>query len=119
MGKGTTQTSGSAVAASLAPPPTRGSPEPAGRGAAWGGAQSLGGPSRFYAMSGRQNAEASPDVITGILTVQTHDVYALIDPGSTLSYVTPYDATEFGIEPEQLLELFSISTPVSESIVAA
>lgn len=51
---------------------------------------SLGGPSRFYAMSGRQSAEASPDVITSILTVQSHDVYALIYPKSSLSYVTPY-----------------------------
>ncbi|XP_070032295.1 uncharacterized protein [Nicotiana tomentosiformis] len=84
----------------LAPPPTRGSPALAGRGATRGGAQSSGGPSRFYSMSGRQNVEASPDVVTGILSVQTHDVYALIDPGFTLSYVTPYVAMEFGIEPE-------------------
>ncbi|XP_070034731.1 uncharacterized protein [Nicotiana tomentosiformis] len=49
-------------------------------------------------MSGSQSAEASPDVVTGILTVQSYDVYALIDPGSTLSYVTPYVAMEFGIE---------------------
>nr|XP_016475496.1 PREDICTED: proline-rich protein HaeIII subfamily 1-like [Nicotiana tabacum] len=36
----------------------------------------------------------------GILTVQTHHVYALIDLGSTLSCVTPYVTTEFGIEQE-------------------
>ncbi|XP_070039528.1 uncharacterized protein [Nicotiana tomentosiformis] len=70
-------------------------------------------------MSGRQSAEASPYVVTGILTVQTHDVYALIDHGSTLSYATPYVAMEFGIKPKQLLEPFSVSTPVGESIVAA
>ncbi|XP_070042705.1 uncharacterized protein [Nicotiana tomentosiformis] len=62
-------------------------------------------------MSGRQSVEASLDVVTGMLTVQSHDVYALIDPGSTLSYVTPYVAMEYGIEPEQLHESFSISTP--------
>ncbi|XP_070050614.1 uncharacterized protein [Nicotiana tomentosiformis] len=54
-----------------------------------------------------------------ILTVQTHDVYALIDPGSTSSCVTPFVAMEFGIEPEQLPETFSLSSSVSESIVAA
>ncbi|XP_070017541.1 uncharacterized protein [Nicotiana sylvestris] len=70
-------------------------------------------------MSGRQTVEASPDVVTDILTVQSHDVYALIDPGSTLSYVTPFVAMEFGIEPYQLHELFSMSTPVGESIMAA
>ncbi|XP_019234032.1 PREDICTED: uncharacterized protein LOC109214552, partial [Nicotiana attenuata] len=81
-------------------------PAPAWRGAARGGEQSLGGPSRFYAMSGRQTAEASPDIFTGILNFQSHDVYALIDPGSTMSYVTPFIAIEFGIEPEQLHEPF-------------
>ncbi|XP_070030796.1 uncharacterized protein [Nicotiana sylvestris] len=57
--------------------------------------------------------------VTGILTVQSHDVYALIDLGSTLSYVTPFVAMEFGIEPDQLHEPFSMSTPVCESIMAA
>ncbi|XP_070022617.1 uncharacterized protein [Nicotiana sylvestris] len=54
----------------------------------------------------------------GILTVQSHDAYALIEPGSTLSYVTPFVAMEFGIEPEQLHEPFSVSTPVGELILA-
>ncbi|XP_070025891.1 uncharacterized protein [Nicotiana sylvestris] len=70
-------------------------------------------------MSGRQIVEASPNVVTGILTVQSHDVYARIDPGSTLSYVTPFVAMEFGKEPEQLHEPFSVSTSVGESILAA
>ncbi|XP_070025325.1 uncharacterized protein [Nicotiana sylvestris] len=70
-------------------------------------------------MSGRQTAEASLDVVTSILTVQSHDMYALIDPGSTLSYVTPFAAMESGIEPEQLHEPFLVSTPVGESILAA
>ncbi|XP_070054508.1 uncharacterized protein [Nicotiana tomentosiformis] len=70
-------------------------------------------------MKGRQSSEASLDIVTGILTVQYHDVYALIDPVSTFSYVTPYVAMEFGIEPESFHELFSVSTLVGESIVAA
>ncbi|XP_070020401.1 uncharacterized protein [Nicotiana sylvestris] len=65
------------------------------------------------------NMEASPDVVTGILTVQSHDVYALIDPGSTLSYVTPFIAMEFVIEPDQLYEPLLVSTPVGEFIMAA
>ncbi|XP_070005066.1 uncharacterized protein [Nicotiana sylvestris] len=99
-GRGTAQSSSPAIATSLAPSPDRGAPAPVGCGATRGGAQSSGGPSRFYDMSGRQTAEASPDVVTGTLTVQSHDVYALIDPGSTLSYVTPFVAMEFGIEPD-------------------
>ncbi|XP_070032440.1 uncharacterized protein [Nicotiana tomentosiformis] len=118
-GRGTAQPSSSAAATSSAPPLARGPPALAGRGAARGGAQGSGGPNRFYGMSGRQSVEASPDVFTGMLTVQYHDVYALIELGSTFSYVTPFVAMEFGIEPEQLPEPFSISTPVGESIVVA
>ncbi|XP_070002556.1 uncharacterized protein [Nicotiana sylvestris] len=70
-------------------------------------------------MSGHQTVEASPDVVTGILTIQSHDVYAFIGPGSTLSYVTPFVAMEFGIEQEQLYQPFSVSTPVGESILDA
>ncbi|XP_075111346.1 uncharacterized protein LOC107794075 [Nicotiana tabacum] len=39
------------------------------------------------------------------------DCYALIDLGSSFSYVTPFIASSFGIEPEQLHESFSVSTP--------
>ncbi|XP_070045242.1 uncharacterized protein [Nicotiana tomentosiformis] len=118
MGKGATQLASSTATTSAAPPPARASLAPAGYGVARGGAQSSGGPNRFYAMRDRQSSEASPDVVTCILTVQSHDVYSLIDPGSTLSYVTPYVAMEFGIEPEQLHESFLLSTLVGESIMA-
>lgn len=61
-------------------------------------------------MRRHQKFEASPDMVIGILTVQSHYVYAFIDPGSTLSYVTPYVTMKVGIEPEQLYESFSVST---------
>ncbi|XP_070030002.1 uncharacterized protein [Nicotiana sylvestris] len=63
-GRGTTQSFSLVDATSSAPSPARGASAPAGRGATRGGAQSSGGPSRFYAMSGRQTVEASPDVVT-------------------------------------------------------
>ncbi|XP_070010212.1 uncharacterized protein [Nicotiana sylvestris] len=63
-------------------------------------------------MSGRQTTEASPDVVTGIQAVRTHNVYALIDPGFTLSYVTPFVSMGFDIEPNQVHEPFLVSTPV-------
>ncbi|XP_070007804.1 uncharacterized protein [Nicotiana sylvestris] len=117
--RGTTQPVSPAAATLSSPSPTRGTPAPAGHGVARGGMQGSGGPSRFYAISGRQTAEASLDVVTGILTIQSHDVYELIDPGSTLSYITPFVAMEFGIEPDQLQEPFSVSTPIGKSIIAA
>ncbi|XP_070041176.1 uncharacterized protein [Nicotiana tomentosiformis] len=69
-------------------------------------------------MKGRQSSEAYPDVMTCILTVQSHDVYSLIDHGPTLSYVSPYVAMEFAIEPEQLHESFFVATLIGESIMA-
>lgn len=94
-GRGFAQPSGSSAATSFAHPPA-----PAGRGAIRGGARGGSGPSRFYALSGHQIAEASPDVVTGILSVQAIDCYALIDLGSSLSYVTPFISSSFGVEPE-------------------
>ncbi|XP_070050006.1 uncharacterized protein [Nicotiana tomentosiformis] len=65
----------------------------------------------------RQDQESSPDVVTGILSVSSYDVYALIDPSSTLSYVTPLVASEFGIEPE-LIRPFEVSTPIGDPVIA-
>ncbi|XP_070003401.1 uncharacterized protein [Nicotiana sylvestris] len=65
-GRGASQPTSPAAATSLTPSPARGTPAPIGRGAARGGAQSSGGPSRFYAMSGCQTAEASSDVVTDV-----------------------------------------------------
>ncbi|WMV10108.1 hypothetical protein MTR67_003493 [Solanum verrucosum] len=45
-------------------------------------------------------------------------VNALLDPGASLSFVTPYVAMNFDAIPEQLSEPFSVSTPVGESILA-
>lgn len=51
---------------------------------------------QFYALNTRHKFEASPDVFTGMLKHFFHDVYYLLDPGSTLSYVTPFMAVHFG-----------------------
>ncbi|XP_070019480.1 uncharacterized protein [Nicotiana sylvestris] len=77
-----------------------------------------GGRNRLYALAYCQDTEACEDVVIGMLTIFTFDVYALIDLGSTLSYVTPYIAKKFGIEPERLCEPFEVSTPVGELVIA-
>lgn len=56
-----------------------------GQGAQVG--QGVGGPSRLFVMS-RQDVEGSNVVVTNIITVNSHKAYALIDPGSTYSYVS-------------------------------
>ncbi|KAF3666012.1 putative zinc finger protein VAR3, chloroplastic-like [Capsicum annuum] len=45
-------------------------------------------------------------------------VYALLDPGASLSFVTPYIAVDFGISPKILVELFLFSTQVVKTIIA-
>ena len=80
-------------------PTGQGIQAPAGRGRGRGGASSSSGPSnRIYALTNRQDQEASPNVITGILSLFSRSVYALIDPGSTLSFISPFLASRIGID---------------------
>ncbi|KAH0636267.1 hypothetical protein KY290_036703 [Solanum tuberosum] len=72
----------------------------------------------FYALQSRSGQEDSPDVVTGMLQVFSIDVYALLDPNATLSFVTPLMAMIFDVLPEKLEEPFSMSTPVGDSVVA-
>ncbi|WMV32688.1 hypothetical protein MTR67_026073 [Solanum verrucosum] len=53
-----------------------------------------------------------------MIKVFAFDVYALLDPGETLSFVTPYIANKFKVFPERLFEPFCVSTHVEESIIA-
>ncbi len=57
-------------------------------------------------------------MVTSMLKVFLIDVYALLDPGSNVSFVTPYVAMNFDMLPEVLLEPFSVFTPVGDSVVA-
>ncbi|XP_069154521.1 uncharacterized protein [Solanum lycopersicum] len=50
---------------------------------------------RLYALQTLQDQEGSPDVVTGTLRVFDLDVYALLDPGDNLSFITPYIAFQF------------------------
>uniref|UniRef100_A0A1U7X472 Uncharacterized protein LOC104230539 n=1 Tax=Nicotiana sylvestris TaxID=4096 RepID=A0A1U7X472_NICSY len=52
------------------------------------------GQARVFAFT-RQDAQASNAVVTGILSVCSFDALALIDPGSTHSYVSSYFALRF------------------------
>uniref|UniRef100_M1D9Y9 Retrotransposon gag protein n=1 Tax=Solanum tuberosum TaxID=4113 RepID=M1D9Y9_SOLTU len=70
-----------------------------------------GGGNRLYAITSHQEQEDSPDVITGMIQVFNFNVYALLDPGASLSFVTQYVSMNFNVLPEQLSVPFSISTP--------
>ncbi|XP_070047077.1 uncharacterized protein [Nicotiana tomentosiformis] len=108
----------SSSATTVAPPQAHGSHNQTGHGAGRGAnrvAQGLGQPHLFATLD-RQSVEAYAEVITGILLVCSYNVYGIIDPGSTFSYVTLYFAINLGQEPEQLSESFLVSTPVGESV---
>ncbi|WMV32498.1 hypothetical protein MTR67_025883 [Solanum verrucosum] len=71
-----------------------------------------GGTNHVYAINNCQEQEDSPDVVTGMIQVFEFTVYALLDPGASLSFVTLYVAMNFDVIPEQLSEPFSVSTYV-------
>ena len=56
--------------------------------------------------------------MTSMLKVFSLDVYGLLDPGATLSSVTPLLAKRFEILPDILHEPFKVSILVGESVVA-
>ncbi|XP_070020783.1 uncharacterized protein [Nicotiana sylvestris] len=92
----------SSSATPVAPSQARGSHNQAGHRAARGAYRVTQGgrQPRLFSTLDRQSAEASVEVITG----------------STFSYVTQYFAINLGLEPEQLSELFLVSTLVGESV---
>ncbi|XP_070006810.1 uncharacterized protein [Nicotiana sylvestris] len=116
------QPSGSTTAFSpsvRAPRPGPQSTQGCGRGRGVGDTSgSSGGQNRFYALICRQDSEASPDVITSILTIHSHSIYALIDLGSTFSYITPFIASKLDMRSELFPQPVEVSTPVGDSIVA-
>ncbi|XP_070015995.1 uncharacterized protein [Nicotiana sylvestris] len=75
------------------------------------------GQARVFAFT-RQDAQASNAVVTGILSVSSFDALALIDPGSTHSYVSSYFSLRFSRQPKLLNDPFLVVTPVGESLLA-
>lgn len=89
---------------------------PMDHGAGSRGAQVSGRPDRLYAAIDRQNEEASNAVITCTLTVCNRLAYTLIDPGSTVSYMSHFFAIGLGKQLEQLENSFNVSNPTGNLI---
>ena len=56
-------------------------------------------------------------MMTGMLKILSIDVYALLYPCDTLSFVTPLVSKKFDILSDILHQPFIVSTPVGESVV--
>ena len=70
----------------------------------------------FYTLSSRAEQKTTFDVVTGMLKVFSIDVYAFLDLGSALYFVTPLITMKFDILPDILNEPFMVSTSVCESV---
>nr|XP_019069806.1 uncharacterized protein LOC109120449 [Solanum lycopersicum] len=60
----------------------------------------------FYALKARGEQESSPDIVTGMLQVFSLNVYALLDPGATLSFVKTLVYRKFDVLSDNLIEPF-------------
>ncbi|KAK4708837.1 hypothetical protein R3W88_029762 [Solanum pinnatisectum] len=58
-----------------------------------------GGTNCLYSINSHQEQEDSPDVVTGMIQVFDFTVYDLLELGTSLSFVTPYVATNFVVIP--------------------
>ena len=60
----------------------------------------------FYVFQTRDFQDISPDVVTSMLKAFHIDMYALLDPSASLSFVNPFIAKKFFMLPDVLLEPF-------------
>lgn len=68
--------------------------------------------------STEKDAEVSNTVVTGILYLFSHDVRALVDPGSTHSFMSTGFMTHVDIIPKVLEHKLVISTPLGKTMIA-
>ena len=73
-------------------------------------------PTRTYAIRAREEATA-PDVIAGIFYLYDVTVYALIDPGSTHSYICTMLASEKKLSVEATDYDIQVTNPLGQSVI--
>ena len=100
--------------------PTRGANTTAGRSSHGRGRGSAPGiqteartQARVYAVA-QQEVDAAPDVVTGIISILDHDVYTLVDPGSTHSFASKHFLDRFQIKTQPLEGCMRVSLPTGD-----
>ena len=63
-----------------------------------------------------QEARATPDVVTGTLSIFGDDARVLIDPGATHSFISREYVARVGMTPVPLECGLEIATPTGESL---
>ena len=82
-----------------------------GRGSAPGMQTEVRTQARVYAVT-QQDADAAPDMVTGIISILDHDAYTLVDPGATHSFASKPFLDRFPIETQPLGGHMRVSLPV-------
>ena len=70
---------------------------------------------RVYAVT-QQDADAAPDVVTGIISILDHDAYTLVDPGATHSFASKPFLDRFQIETQPLEGRMRVSLPAGDPL---
>ena len=104
--------------------PSRGASAAAGRGGRGRGRGSAPGmqtetrtQARVYAVT-QQDADAAPDVVTGIISILDHDAYTLVDPRATHSFASKPFLDRFQIETQPLEGRMRVSLPAGDPLLA-
>ena len=70
---------------------------------------------RVYAMT-QQDADAAPDVVTGIISILDHDAYTLVDLGATHSFASKHFLDRFQIKTQPLEGHMRVSLPTGDQL---
>ena len=88
-----------------------------GRGSAPGIQTETRTQARVYAVT-QQDADAAPDVVTGIISILDHDAYTLVDPGATHSFTSRSFLDRFKIETQPLEGRMRVSLSAGDPLVS-
>ena len=86
-----------------------------GRGSAPGMQTKTRTQARVYAVT-QQDADAAPDVVTGIISILDHDAYTLVDLGATHSFASRPFLDRFQIETQPLEGRMRVSLPAGDPL---
>ena len=66
----------------------------------------------------QQEADASPDLITGMISVYDHDAYALVDPGATHSFISVPFTERHQIESQPIDGRMVVLVPNGDTMIS-
>ena len=72
---------------------------------------------RVYAVT-QKDADAAPDVVTGIISILDHDAYTLVDPGAMHSFASKHFLDRSQIKTQPLECRMRVSLPVGDRLLA-